>query len=90
MDVQLATNAFCFTKHAQKYLSTCIVLGNIDTSNDHHSINDQPVNTVRKMRDLGVLVDSSLKFNSHISYKLTVAKANSRASLIHKCFVTQP
>ena len=87
IDVQLATNAFCFTKHAQKYLCTCIVLGNIDTSDDHHSINDKPVNTVRKMRDLGVIVDSSLKFNSHISY--TVAKANSRASLIHKCFVSR-
>ena len=39
------------------------------------------------MRDLGVIVDSSLKFNSHISY--IVAKANSRASLIHKCFVSR-
>ena len=40
-----------------------------------------------EVRDLGVIVDSSLKFNSHISY--VVAKANSRASLIHKCFVSR-
>jgi len=42
---------------------------------------------VSEVRDLGVIVDSSLKFNSHISY--VVAKANSRASLIHKCFVSR-
>jgi len=66
---------------------SCIVLGNIDTSNVHCSINDQPINTVREVRDLGVIVDSSLKFNSHISY--IVVKANSRASLIHKCFVSR-
>ena len=56
-------------------------MGNIDTSDVHYSINDQPVNTVREVRDLGVIVDS------HISY--IVAKANSRASLIHKCFVSR-
>jgi len=64
---------------------SCIVLGDIDTSDVHYSINDQPVNTVSEVHDLGAIVDSSLKFNSHISY--IVAKANSRASLIHKCFV---
>ena len=70
---------------------SCIVLDNIDTSDVHCSINDKPVNTVSEVRDLGVIVDSSLKFNSHISYIWPiVAKANTRASLIHKCFVTQP
>jgi len=62
-------------------------VGNIDTSDVNYIINDQPVNTVSKVRDLGVIVDSSLKFNSHISY--IVAKANFRASLIHKCFVSR-
>jgi len=38
------------------------------------------------VRDLGIIVDPALKFNSHISY--VAAKANTRASLglIHKCF----
>ena len=54
-------------------------MGNIDTSDVHYSINDQPVNTVNEVRDLGVIVDSSLKFNSHIGY--IVPKA--------KCFVSQ-
>ena len=66
---------------------SCIVLGNIDTSDVHYSVNDQPVNTVSEVRDLGVIFDSSLKFNSHISG--IVAKANSRAPLIHKCFVSR-
>jgi len=50
-------------------------------------INDHPVNTVSEVRDLGIIVDSSLKFNSRIGY--IVAKANTRASLIHKCFVSR-
>jgi len=60
---------------------SCIVLGNTLTSDVHYSIDGQPVNTVTEVRDLGVIVDSSLKFNSHINY--IVAKANSRASLIY-------
>ena len=41
-----------------------------------------------EVRHFGVIVDFSLKFNWHISY--TVAKANTRASLIiHKCFVSR-
>ena len=40
-----------------------------------------------EVRDLGVIVDSSLEFKSHISY--IVAKANYRAPLIHKCFVSR-
>ena len=39
---------------------SCIVLGNIDTSDVNYIINDQPVNTVSEVRDLGVIVDSSL------------------------------
>jgi len=40
-----------------------------------------------EVKDLGVLIDSSLKFNSHI--ESIVAKAHLRASLIHKCFVSK-
>jgi len=63
---------------------SCIVLGDIDTSQVHYSINDQPVNTVSEVRDLGVIVDSSLKFNSHIS-----AILSRKQILVHSCD-TQP
>jgi len=38
---------------------SCIVVGNIDTSDVHYSINGQPVNTVSEVRDSGVVVDFS-------------------------------
>ena len=38
-------------------------------------------------KDLGILIDSSLKFNSHIDS--IVAKAHLRASLIHNFFVSK-
>jgi len=46
---------------------SCIVLGNVDMSDIRYSIDDQPVNTVSEVRDLGVIVDFSLQFNSHIT-----------------------
>jgi hypothetical protein len=39
------------------------------------------------LKDLGVIIDSSLKFNLHVNY--IVNKAHSRASLILKCFVSR-
>jgi ribonucleases P/MRP protein subunit RPP40 len=45
------------------------------------------INRVSEYKDLGVIIDNSLKFKSHINS--IVAKANSRACLIHKCFVTR-
>jgi len=39
------------------------------------------------VKDLGVIVDSDLKFSQHIS--VCVARAHSRACLIHKCFVSK-
>ena len=66
---------------------SCIVLGNVDTLNTVYSIGKQPVDRVHEVRDLGIIVDSSLKFTSHINS--IVAKANGRAALIHKCFVSR-
>ena len=40
------------------------------------------------MKDLGVVMDSALKLNAHID-GIIVAKANSRAYLIRKCFVSR-
>jgi len=64
-----------------------IVLGNVDTSNTVYNIGKQPIYHVSEVRDLGIFVDSSLKFTSHINS--IVAKANGRAALIRKCFVSR-
>jgi len=66
---------------------SCIVLGNVDTLNTVYNIGKQPIDRVSEVRDLGIIVDSSLKFTSHINS--IVAKANGRAALIRKCFVSQ-
>ena len=44
------------------------------------------VPTRNSVKDLGVIVDADLKFTLHINS--IVARAHSRASLIHKCFVS--
>ena len=41
----------------------------------------------RTVKDLGIHIDNSLKFSSHINQ--IVAKAHARASLIHKCFLSK-
>jgi len=41
---------------------------------------------VDSVRDLGVIVDSQLNFAAHID--LVVARAFTRANLIHKCFIS--
>ena len=41
----------------------------------------------RFVADLGIIIDSSLKFNSHIDS--IVAKAHLRASLMRRCFVSK-
>ena len=50
-------------------------------------INNNVIKTVDEYRDLGVIVDNNLRFKSHIDH--IVAKANTRACLIHKCFVSK-
>ena len=50
-----------------------------------YSINGRPLNTVSEVRDLGVLVYSSLQFDKHIS--VIVRKGQQRAGVILKCFV---
>jgi len=52
-----------------------------------YSINGHLLNTVSEVRDLGVIVDSSLKFDKHIS--LIVRKAQQRAGLILKSFCSR-
>ena len=50
-------------------------------------INGCAVRIVNEYKDLGVTVDNKLKFTCHINR--IVANANSRAILIHKCFVSR-
>jgi len=50
----------------------------------YYSVNNVPLSHVDKVRDLGIIVDSSLKFDKHIS--LIVHKAMNRSRLILKCF----
>jgi len=52
-----------------------------------YSINGHLLNTVSEVRDLGVIVDSSLKFDKHIS--VIVRKAQQRAGFILKCFCSR-
>jgi len=52
-----------------------------------YSINGHLLNTVSEVRDLDVIVDSSLKFDKHIS--LIVRKAEQGAGFILKCFCSQ-
>jgi len=42
---------------------------------------------MQDVKDLGVIVDSHLSFDTHIS--TTVARAFTRVNLIHKCFISR-
>ena len=53
----------------------------------NYSVNNVPLFQVDKVRDLGIIVDSSLKFDKHIS--LIVDKAMNRSRLILKCITDQ-
>ena len=48
---------------------------------------NMPISGVCEYRDLGVNIDQTLKFKSHIQF--IVAKARKRASLILKCFASR-
>jgi len=61
----------------------CIVLGNVDALNTVYNIGDQPIDRVSEVRDLGIIVDSTLKFTSHKQKQMVV-----HLDLIHKCFVS--
>ena len=50
-------------------------------------LNGDPITIVDSSKDLGVTVNSSLKFQTHING--IVAKAHARANLIHKCFISK-
>jgi len=51
------------------------------------TLNDNILPVVDEVKYLGVIVDSHLSFDVHISK--TVARAFTRANLIHKCFTSR-
>jgi len=51
------------------------------------TLNDNILPVVDEVKNLGVIVDSHLSFDVHISK--TVARAFTRANLIHKCFTSR-
>ena len=59
-----------------------------DTNNDlRYYIGGNAVNTVDKMKDLGVIVDSRLRFTTHINQ--IVARAFVTVNLLYKCFTSR-
>ena len=62
-----------------------IYVGNTNC-NVNMTLNDNILLVVDEVKDLGFIIDSHLSFDSHISK--TVARAFTRANLIHKCFTT--
>ena len=49
--------------------------------------NDNILPVVGEVKDLGVIIDSHLSFDAHVTK--TVARAFTRANLIHKCFTSR-
>ena len=49
-------------------------------------LNEVPLGVADEVRDLGMIINSRLKFDAHIHQ--TVVQAFVRANLIHKCFVS--
>ena len=67
----------------------CSLITYSNKANDRASccINGFNVNSVNEVKDLGVTMNSTLKFNGHID--CIVAKAHTRAYLIRKCFISR-
>jgi len=57
-----------------------------DWNHDYY-IESVPVVQVDVVKDLGIFVDKSLKFDHHIND--IVARASIRLNLIHKCFISK-
>ena len=70
-------------------IKKCSVMlyGNRRISMPSYQLCDCVISSVDVMKDLGVMMDSTLKFNAHIDH--IVAKARRRAYLIRKCFVSR-
>jgi hypothetical protein len=63
-----------------------MTIGHHTNTNKFH-LDSHPITHTKTAKDLGVTVDSDLKFKSHI--KDIVTRANQRCSLIHRCFLSR-
>ena len=59
----------------------------ISDSNVCNSVDDIKINNVQQIRDLGVIVDSKLKFTAHIAKIVSTAKQ--RTALLYRAFLTR-
>ena len=59
----------------------------IRDSNVCNSVDDIKINNVQLIRDLGVIVDSKLKFTAHIAKIVSTAKQ--RTALLYRAFLTR-
>ena len=57
------------------------------SSNTQYFFENQPINQIDSVKDLGILFEPNLKFHSHIHN--IVSKAKQRASLIHRSFLSR-
>ena len=64
-----------------------ILYGNRNNKIQPCQIDNCTINYVNVVKDLGITINSTLKFNEHID--IIVAKAKSRAYLIRKCFISR-
>lgn len=69
-------------------LNKCFVLhvGNVNPEHCYH-IGGVPLKHLSQAVDLGVIVDSKLRFDKHVAH--VVHKAHQRAALIRRCFKTR-
>ena len=65
----------CAVMMVPRHPDICLKLGN------------ESIPFVNEFKDLGVVIDSNVKFNAHIN--TIVARASSRANLIHNCFISK-
>ena len=68
--------------HSLRLLTVCV-----DNQGTGLCINNITLSNVKEFKDLGVVIDDSLKFTSHVNH--VVAKASAQACLIHKCFASR-
>ena len=64
-----------------------LIIGNSHTSTHTFSLGNIPLEQVDSIRDLGITIDSKLRFKNHIN-EIT-SKANQRAALVRRCFLSR-
>ena len=82
---ELWCSAWQLSVNAGKCEVLSIVLG--DLNNSVYTIGGQPLTAKSSVKDLGVIVDSRLNFNEHISR--IVSKASSKTGMVYRAFTSR-